>query len=301
MAEQIEQAPRTDLSRVRSWMIRHPIATFLMLVYATTAALVFVPRVLTEPGMLPGGATPHGVLENVLGSAVPAFIVTALVSGKVGVRDLARRSFRWRVPLRWYLISLLAPLLILLIAITILYGLAPLRALAQNWLLLFTSFLPALVVMVVLNNVAEEIGWTGFVFARLQDRRGPLRAALATTVFFWLYHVPGFYVDTRSWAATAVVLGFLLLPHLASRFIVGWLYNGAGASVLIAGLFHSMHNAMVNPTGFGVAVLGLPQGDILVIVAGLVVLAGGIIAVATRGRLGLKRLSEPDADRVSEG
>jgi hypothetical protein len=46
--------------------------------------------------MLPGGATPHGMLENVLGSAVPAFIVTALVSGKVGIRDLARRSFRCR-------------------------------------------------------------------------------------------------------------------------------------------------------------------------------------------------------------
>jgi hypothetical protein len=62
---------------------------------------------------------------------VPAFIVTALVSGKAGVRDLARRNFRWRVPLRWYLISLFAPLLILLIAVTILYGVAPLRALTR--------------------------------------------------------------------------------------------------------------------------------------------------------------------------
>ena len=154
----------------------------------------------------------------------------------------------------------------------------------QNWRLLFTSFLAGLAVMVVLNNVAEEIGWTGFVFARLHDRHGPLRAALATTVFFWLYHVPSFYVETRSWVTTAV----------------GWLYNGAGSSVLIAGLFHSMHNAMVNPTGL-VAVLGPPQGEILVIVAGLAVLAGGIIAVDTRGRLGLKRASPPDTDPVSEG
>jgi uncharacterized protein len=299
MAEQIKQAPRTDHSRVRSWMIRHPIATFLVLVYATTTALVFVPRVLTEPGMLPGGATPHGVLENVLGSAVPAFIVTALVSGKVGVRDLARRSFRWRVPLRWYLISLLVPPLIFLIAVTFLYGLAPLRALGQNWLQLFTAFLPALAIMILLYNVAEEIGWTGFVFARLQDRHGPLRAALLTTVFFWLFHVPSFYVETRSWAATAAVLGFLLLPHLGSRFIVGWLYNGAGASVLIAGLFHSMHNAIVNPTGFA-AVVGLSQFDVLVIMAGLVVLAGAIIAIATRGRLGL-RAPKPVDNRVSDG
>jgi hypothetical protein len=68
------------------------------------------------------------------------------------------------VPLRWYVISLLAPPLILLVALTVLYGLAPLRAPNQNWLLIFTSFLPALVIVVVLNNVAEEIGWTGFTF-----------------------------------------------------------------------------------------------------------------------------------------
>jgi hypothetical protein len=89
--------------------------------------------------------------------------------------------------------------------------------------------------------------------------------------------------------ATAAILGFLLLPHLASRFIVGWLYNGAGASVLIAGLFHAMHNAMVNPTGVGVAVFEIPQTNMLVIMSGLVVLAGVIIAIATRGRHGLKR------------
>jgi CAAX protease family protein len=299
MAERTEQVAGRDVRGLRSWIVRHPIASFLMLVYATTVALAFVPQGLTEPGLLPGGATPHGILENVLGSAVPAFIVTAIASGRAGVRDLARRSFRWRVPLRWYAISLLAPPLILLLAVTVLYGLPPLRALGENWPI-FTSFLPALAIMIVFNNVAEEIGWTGFTFARLQDRHGPLRAALLTTVFFWLYHVPSFYVETRSWLAAAAVLGFLLLPHLASRFIVGWLYNGSGGSVLIAGLFHSMHNAMVNSTGLGVTVYGVPQTDILVIISGLVILAGGIIAVATRGRLGLKMPPESDDHEVSE-
>jgi hypothetical protein len=63
-----------------------------------------------------------------------------------------------------------------------------------------------------------------------------------------------------------MVLGILLLPHLGSRFITGWLYNGAGSSVLIAGLFHSMHNAIVNSTGL-VAVVGLLQFEVLVIKA----------------------------------
>jgi hypothetical protein len=82
MAGLAEHAARTDVAPLRSWIVRHPIATFLVLVYATTTSLIFVPNGLTEPGLPPGGATPHGVLENVLGSAVPAFIVTALVSEK---------------------------------------------------------------------------------------------------------------------------------------------------------------------------------------------------------------------------
>ena len=33
-------------------------------------------------------------------------------------------------------------------------------------------------------------------------------------MFFWLFHVPSFYVETRSWATTALVLGSFLLPGL---------------------------------------------------------------------------------------
>jgi hypothetical protein len=73
MAEPAADVGASDVSPLRSWIVRHPVATFFVLVYATTTALVFVPKGLTEPGLLPGGATPHGVLENVLGSAVPAF------------------------------------------------------------------------------------------------------------------------------------------------------------------------------------------------------------------------------------
>jgi membrane protease YdiL (CAAX protease family) len=85
-----------------------------------------------------------------------------------------------------------------------------------NWLQLFTAFLPALAIMILLSNVAEEIGWTGFVFAGSKIVNGPLRAALLTGVFFWLLHVPSVYVETRSWATTALVLGIFLLPIWAA-------------------------------------------------------------------------------------
>jgi len=51
---------------------------------------------------------------------------------RAGVRDLARRSFRWQVPLRWYVISLVAPPLILVLCVTLICGLTLLCALGQN-------------------------------------------------------------------------------------------------------------------------------------------------------------------------
>jgi hypothetical protein len=42
-----------------------------------------------------------------------------------------------------------------------LYGTPPLRALAEHWPEIVTSFLPLLVLMAVFNNVAEEVGRTG--------------------------------------------------------------------------------------------------------------------------------------------
>lgn len=83
------------------------------------------------------------------------------------------------------------------------------------------------------------------------------------------------------WLAAEVMGGLLLLPHLASRLIVGWLYNTFGSRVLSAGMFHAMHNVIVNTAGLGVAVLGLPQIDVLAIMSGLVILTGVIVTVAT--------------------
>jgi hypothetical protein len=45
---------------------------------------------------------------------------------------------------------------------------------------------------------------------------------------------------------------------MRGQAVVGWLYNSAGSSVLIAGLFHAMHNAIVNSTGL-VAIVGYSQ------------------------------------------
>lgn len=255
---------------------RHPLAAFLVLAFAITGVLDVVP--------MPDAV--HGPLENILGAAVPAVIVTAVAGGRAGLRDLARRSLRWRVGLRWYALALLALPAVLVIVAPALYGTAPLRHLGEHWPQLFTSFLPTLALLVVFDNVIEEVAWTGFLFARLQARHRPLVAAVLAFLPFWAWHLLSFVHDTGTWVEGSALAGLLALPLLASRIMTGWLYNASGASVLIAGLFHATFNATVNPKGFAVAVLGLPQGEMVYVVGGLVVLAAVAVAVATRGGLG---------------
>src|SRR3712207_4435505 len=102
-------------------------------------------------------------LATVLGLALPAFLVTTATGGKEGVRDLLGRLLRWRVGVRWYLVALFGlPVAMLLGAIPFL-GVAPLEALARNWSLLFTVFLPGVLIPFVLVNLWEELGWTGFM------------------------------------------------------------------------------------------------------------------------------------------
>ena len=267
-----------------SVVARHPVTAFLVLVFAITVPLEFVP--------MPDAA--HGPAENVLGAAVPAVVVTALASGRDGVRDLVRRTLRWRVPLRWYAVALLGLPLVQLVLAPALYGSPPLRTLAENWPRVVTAYLPLLAFMVLLNNVAEEAGWTGFLFARLQDRRGALRAAFLTSVPFVAWHLVSFVHDTGSVTAGLAVMGYFLLPLVASRVVVAWLYNASGASVLIPGLFHATFNATGNPQGLGDAVLGLPVGEVQFVLGAVVIIVAVAVALATRGRLGRPRTSGSD-------
>jgi hypothetical protein len=64
-----------------------------------------IPRI-ADSEIPPFGQPLHGIVGGSLGLGVAAFLVTAALSGRAGVADLGRRSVRWRVPVRWYLIAL---------------------------------------------------------------------------------------------------------------------------------------------------------------------------------------------------
>jgi uncharacterized protein len=282
-------------SALRRLVARHPVAAFLVMVYAVNIAVALSP-LLTRRDILPFGLAPYDSLGHIFGVALPAFIVVAATHGRTGVWDLARRSLRWRVGVRWYLVALFGvPVGVVLGASTI-YGLAPLSALVEKWELLLTVVLPQLVLLILFFNLAEEVGWTGFLQAKLQEGHGPLKASVIVTLPFALFHLPGWMVEFELGLAqlhiALLLTGIFGISQLFGRVIIMWLYNNTNYSVLLVGMFHSSFN--VTASAFGPFI---PRETSFLIAAGVVAVTAVLIVVFTRGRLSYRpeRASQPAA------
>jgi len=282
-----QPAPHSALRRL---VARHPVAAFLVMVYAVTIAVV-LPPVLTRHDIWPFGQALSDPLGHIFGSAVPAFLVIAAMHGRAGVRDLARRCLRWRVGPQWYLFALLSVPIGVVVCASAIFGLAPLHALVDQWPLLFTVVVPQLLLFIVFSNGPEEIGWMGFLQARLQERHGPLKASVIVTLPFALYHLPGLMVDEGlSLAQLPLALGLLgalAILQLFGRIVMMWLYNNTNRSVLLVGMFHSSFDATT--AKFGLTFIpDYTTGVVTYIASGVVAVTAVLIVVFTRGRLSYK-------------
>jgi membrane protease YdiL (CAAX protease family) len=110
------------------------------------------------------------MLAWLAGPSVASIVLTGLVDGRAGYRDLLARFLRWRVGALWYAVALLlAPLLTLTTALLLVVALR-----STNFLraMLTTHdplglLLPGMVAELV-AGFCEELGWTGFVIPRLR-------------------------------------------------------------------------------------------------------------------------------------
>jgi uncharacterized protein len=284
-------------SALRRLVARHPVASFLVMVFAVNCAVALSP-LLTRRDILPFELAPYDSLGHIFGVALPAFIVVAAMHGRAGVRDLAQRCLRWRVGVQWYLIALLGVPVASVLCASVLFGLAPLEALVEKWELLLTVVLPQLLLLIVFFNLAEEVGWTGFLQARLQERHGPLKASLIVTLPFALYHLPAWMVEFELGLAqlhlALALTGVLGISQLFGRVIIMWLYNNTGYSVLLVGMFHSSFN--VTTSTFDSFI---PRETSFLIAAGVVAVAAVLLVVFTRGRLSYRPERTPQSAGVT--
>jgi membrane protease YdiL (CAAX protease family) len=295
-----ENRQPASLSPPKRLVVRHPVAAFLVMLYAI-AWSVFLPVVLQARGLLAlpvdlsEGFTFDTVtsLASILGVALPALLVTAATGGKAGVRDLLSRCLRWHVNLVWYLAALFGLLAVMVLVGSALSDPAPLEVLTKRSPLLFTLFLPEVLLPFLTIQLFEEAGWTGFMQHTLQERRGPLVASILVAPPFVLQHLPILLMDAGIGLASLVVVGALVVVAMFFRAVVAWFYNGSGRSVLVAALFHSAYNSAwgTGDQTFTGELISGPAATLIPI--GVVAV---VVAVLSRGRLAY----EPERGATTE-
>ena len=105
--------------------LRHeaPGATYFALTFAVSWAGVLL---VVGPGGIPGTVErfmtvgPVMYLAMLAGPSVAGLLMTGLVSGRAGFRELLARLLKWRVGGRWYAVALLtAPLLVMAVSLAL--------------------------------------------------------------------------------------------------------------------------------------------------------------------------------------
>jgi uncharacterized protein len=265
---------------------RHPVLAFMLISVGIGFVTAAIPPIV-DSEILPFGLPLHGVFMS-LGAGLAAFLVTAALSRRTGVADLTRRSVRWRVLVRWYLIALLSvPIGATLISLVI-YGPQALAMPSGGWPRALAEVAAVFVLQLVLFQFAEEIGFTGFLQHHWQNRYHPMKLTLYVALLWAVWHVPDHFAE-EGWGVEAlisapVVFVVEVVSLFFARAIFVWVYNRTGSSVLLVAIFHASFDAAINQLSDDV-VPGSNTTRFLIFSAVIILFATTVI-IATKGQLG---------------
>ena len=236
-------------------MKKHPVVWFYVLAFAISW-LGWLPLAAGSRGVAPFDRPIFQVLLILpaIGPALAALIVTGINNGKAGVGLLFKPLLQWRVGNLWLGITILLPALLLVVTklVTQLLGLPAIPPAQGNPGLLVLGSL----VISLISNPWEEVGWRGFALPHLQKRTNALLATLIVGVLWGLWHLPLFFWTGSPMTHYPFFAWFIGI--VASSFIYTWLYNSTKGSLLVVTLFHVLGNTFpAIITGISIAGLGI--------------------------------------------
>lgn len=282
------------MTTIKAFIRQRPLLTYVILTFAISwggLLLVAGPGAIVGATQISAARLPLVYVAMLAGPSVAGLVVTGVVAGKPGLRELRARLLRWQVGAGWYAFALLtAPLL----------WLAILLALALS----SPAFLPGIVtsdnpvsllLMGVVTGLAvgccEELGWTGCAAPRLRQRAGVLTTGLSVGILWGVWHFPLFAGSTSS--AGSLPPALVLLVQLFSflpvfRVLLVWVYDRTG-SLLVALLMHA--SLVVCTLSLApVAIAGAPLVIVNLAVAAALWVVVAAIALANRRQFVQQRL-----------
>jgi membrane protease YdiL (CAAX protease family) len=144
------------------------------------------------------------------------------------------------------------------------------------------------VLQLVLLQLAEEIGFTGFLQHHWQDRYHPMkahlvrRAAVGGMARSDHFAVEGWGIQALISAPVVLAIEVVSLFFARASFV--WFYNRTGSSVLLVAIFHASFDGSINQLSY--VVVPASNTARLVIFSAVIVLFAVAVIIATKGRLG---------------
>ncbi len=220
---------------LKAFIQRHPTTTYFGIAFLIPFVgflTVMLPRLLRGEAIQPLDALLlFPVME--LGVFLAGIILTRVVDGKRGLRDLFARMGHWRVGASWYAAVLLTPPCVLLVV------LLTLKTVATP--LFSPDFHLDGLAFGLVAGFFEETGWTGYAFPKLRLQYNALTASIILGGLWGLWHMA--VVDQLGAAGPhgiywlAFFLSFAAIL-MAIRVLIGWVYSNT-KSVLLAQLMHA--------------------------------------------------------------
>lgn len=225
--------PRSSKRLVRRFIERRPASTYFVLtVLISWIGIVAV----VGPGGFPlrwerfERLGPMIYLAALAGPSLACILLTGLVDGRPGLRDLASRLGKWRVAPHWYAVALL---------------LAPVAKVATlaGLSLFYSDYRPAIftsdhkmqtvfvgVLIGLVFGFFEELGWTGFAVPKLRLRHDIVTTGIIVGFVWGAWHFPLFWeADSFSAAIPIAILAARLLGWLPPfRVLMVWLHDRTG-------------------------------------------------------------------------
>jgi uncharacterized protein len=236
---------------MRSFIRGRPVLSFFVLAWLFSWVFM-IPLALARHGVI---ASLPGWLHylSAYGPLLAALLIAGLTEGAAGLRTWWARLTRWRCGFLPWLLAV-SPLLLYVVA-------AVIQRLAQGaWpdvgLLGRVNFLPymglwSLPLWLANSGLGEETGWRGYALPALQRRFSPRRSSVIVAAGWMVWHVPAFfYLPSYDHFSVGMAFGFFL-GLLSGAFLLTWLANSTGGSVLLPVIWHGLFNYTTAPPSSG--------------------------------------------------
>jgi membrane protease YdiL (CAAX protease family) len=221
-------------AQLKSFVARHPVSAYFLSTFAVSWLGAFA---VAAPHLLRREAIPKfaGLMmfpAMLLGPCIVSIILTRLIDGGAGLRDLFARMRRILFPARWYSVLLIPPAMVLTVLFCMKTFVSPVFAPNRFWIGISFG---------LVAGFFEEIGWMGFAFPKMCRAENALVPAILLGLLWGAWHIPVIDYLGTSTPHGAYWFPFFLsftAAMTAMRVLIAWTYTNTN-SVALVQLLHA--------------------------------------------------------------